>query len=472
MTNDLVTERKIAIMQLRKGKTMAEVAKTLNRSLGWVCKWKQRYEEDGWQGLKDRSRAPTKHGNQLPTAVKKAIIQARLEVEADAMLGKGLKYIGGQAIRTRLKQQKVTPLPSVPTIERVIRAAGMTKAKSKPVEPEINYPRLHPTQPHQLCQVDIVPHFLQGGQRVASFNAIDVVSRYPTGCSYAQRQSQDAAAFLIQVWQEIGIPRYTQVDNEGCFSGGATHPYVIGKVARLALAVGTELLFSPVNHPQSNGSIERFHQDYDQHVWENTYLSDLAAVNKRGRSFFALYRQREDHNQLKEQSPATVHHQQPPDKLDAGFQVADTKRPLREGRLHFMRRVSPEGTVRVLNVDWTVPQFDPTKGVWVTVEFTVAGATLSIFDKAPDTHHRQCLAIYPFPLNEPVLPKETDVESCNETRVTSRSAAKQERILPAKLPSPEPVSPLQQLAVLGERLVISSISRTVRLARYVIFTMS
>jgi len=76
-----------------------------------------------------------------------------------------------------------------------------------------------------------VPHFLQGGQRVASFNAIDVVSRYPTGCSYEQRRFQDAAAF---------------------------------------------------------------------------------------------------------------------------FPVADNKRPLREGRLHFMRRVSPEGTVRVLNVEWTV----------------------------------------------------------------------------------------------------------------------
>jgi len=470
MTNDLFTERKIAIMQLRKGQTMAEVAQSLNRSLGWVSKWKQRYKNGGWTSLKDRSRAPTKHGNRLPTGVKEAIIQARLELEAKAELGEGLQYIGGQAIRTRLKQQEVRPLPSVPTIERVIRAAGMTKPKSKPVEPEINYPRLRPTQPHQLCQVDIVPHFLQGGQRVASFNAIDVVSRYPTGYSYEQRRSQDAAAFLIQVWQEIGIPRYTQVDNEGCFSGGTTHQYVIGKVARLALAVGTELLFSPVNHPQSNGSVERFHQDYDQHVWENTYLNDLAAVNTQGRSFFALYRQREDHSQLDELSPATVHHQQPPDKLDAGFQVADTKRPLREGRLHFMRRVSPEGTVRVLNVDWTVPQFDLTKGVWVTVEFKMTGATLSIFDEAPDSQDRQCLAIYPFPLNESVLPREVDTDSCVETMASLPISQQELTLLPKPWP-PEPMSPLQQVTTIGEWLVLSSISRTARLARHVLFTM-
>lgn len=470
MTSDLFTERKIAIMQLRKGQTMAEVAKALNRSLGWVSKWKQRYENEGWTGLKDRSRAPTKHGNRLPTGVKEAIIQTRLELEANAELGEGLKYIGGQAIRTGLKRQKVTPLPSVPTIERVIRAAGMTKLQSKPVEPEINYPRLRPTEPQQLCQVDIVPHFLQGGQRVASFNAIDVVSRYPTGCSYEQRRSQDAAAFLVHVWQEIGIPHYTQVDNEGCFSGGTTHQYVIGKVARLALTVGTELVFSPVNHPKSNGSVERFHQDYDQHVWENTYLSDLAAVNQQSLSFFELYRQREDHSQLNEQSPATVHHQQLPDKLDEGFQVADTKQPLREGCLHFMRRVSPEGTVRVLNVDWTVPQFDPTQGVWVTVEFKVAGATLSIFDEAPDSQDRRCLAIYPFPLNEPVLPRETDTASCDET-IASLPISEQELTLLSKPLPPEPMSPLQQVTTIGEWLVLSSISRTARLARQVLFTM-
>ena len=470
MTNDLFTERKIAIMQLRKGKTMAEVAKTLNRSLGWVSKWKQRYENGGWTGLKDRSRAPTKHGNRLPTDIKKAIVQARLELEVNAELGEGLKYIGGRAIRTRLKQQKVTPLPSVPTIERVIRAAGMTKPKSKPVEPEINYPRLRPTQPHQLCQVDIVPHFLQGGQRVASFNAIDVVSRYPTGCSYEQRRSQDAAAFLIHVWQEMGVPHYTQVDNEGCFSGGATHKYVIGKVARLALTVGTELVFSPVYHPKSNGFVERFHQDYDQHVWENTYLSDLAAVNQQGQSFFELYRQREEHSQLNEQSPATVHHQQQPEMLDVGFQVADNKRPLREGRLHFMRRVSPEGTVRVLNVDWTVPQFDLMKGVWVTVEFKIEGATLSIFDEAPDIQHRQCLAIYPFPINEPVLSRETDANACDET-IELLPVSEQEPNILAKPSSPEPMSSLQQMTTIGGWLVLSSISRTARLARHVIFTM-
>jgi transposase InsO family protein len=183
-------------------------------------------------------------------------------------------------VQARLKKKGVEPLPRTASIERVLHAAGMTRPRVVEEEQEVTYPHLYPTEPGQLCQIDIVPHFLKGGQSIACFNAIDVVSRYPTGQAYEHRRSANAATFLIHVWQEIGIPQYTQVDNEACFSGGFTHPGVLGKVLRLALYIGTELVFSPVRHPQSNGYIERFHQDYDKHVWEDTELQDCVDVQK------------------------------------------------------------------------------------------------------------------------------------------------------------------------------------------------
>jgi transposase InsO family protein len=470
MKTDLFMERKLAIMQLKQGKTTEEVAKSLNRSTGWVSKWKQRFEKEGWRGLKDRSRRPKRHKQETPVAVKSAICQARLELEAEAELGEGLKYYGGRAVRTRLKRKQITPLPSVPTIERVLREARLTRPREKPTaKPAITYPHLQATEPHQLIQVDIVPHFLQGGQRVACFNSIDVVSRYPTGLAYTRRRSQDAADFLIHTWQEIGIPRYTQVDNEGCFSGGATHPHVLGKVLRLALHVGTELVFSPCYHPESNGFIERFHQDYSYHVWQDTYLEDLDAVNQQGNHFFKLYRQREDHRQLAEQTPTQRHHQQVPHKLVSDFSMPTEKLPLRTGRVHFMRRVSDEGIVRVLNVDWQVPHFDPLHGVWVTLDFSPDAATLSIFDAAPDAVDRQLLAVYPFPLKEPVLPaisttisdEETNLPQlvllpeCNHPRsphMTSRVANKQ-------------MSVSNHIALTGERFILSTLNHSARLTR-------
>lgn len=306
---------------------------------------------------------------------------------------------------------------------------------------------------------------------MACFNAIDVVSRYPTGQAFPQRRSRDAAAFLVQVWQEIGIAQYTQVDNEGCFSGGATHPYVLGKVLRLALEVGTELLFSPVRHPESNGHIERFHRDYDQHVWEDTYLANLTAVNDQSCHFFDLYRQWEAHSRLQGQSPAQLHAGGTMRKLDLDFALSTAKQLLRPGRIHFMRAVQPDGTVRVLNVHWSVPDFAVNQGVWVTFDLQVTGATLSIYDAAPDAPQRTCLADYPFPLKEPVVPHSATAPEIESSQVQS---------LPTATSPLPPLTMVQQTstaerdsrtATIGQRLLWSTVGYTVRFTRHFFHTM-
>ena len=382
-------------------------------------------------------------------------------------MGQGLKYIGAIAVRTRLRKKQVEPLPSVPSIERILREAGMTKPKEQQVKPKIDYPHLKPTQAHQLCQVDIVPHYLSGGKKVSCFNAIDVVSRYPTGQPSAHRRSENAAAFLIHVWQEIGIPQYTQVDNEACFSGGARHKHVLGKVVRLALEVGTELVFSPVNHPESNGSVERFHQEYDRHVWEDTYLDNLDEVLAQSQHFFRLYRQREDHSRLNEQSPEVIHSQYPVQKLASVFTLSEKRRALKEGRVHFMRRVSAEGKVRVLNDEWAVPNPDTEKGVWVTIEFLVTGATLRIFDEAPDNSDRQCLASYPFPLNEPILPRVNKPKKADQSLSQLEIQQIQLDYHQARRRSQQRI----KVASVRSRLISSAINRTARLTNRIFHTM-
>jgi len=405
-----VIERQQAIHLLRSGRDVKEVATILNRHKNWVRKWKKRYELEGWQGLEGHSKAPKRHGKKLCEPIREAIRQARSELEAEATIGDELGYIGPLAVRTRLKEKGVEPLPSRASIERILKESGMSKPKRGEDEKEkIIYPHLKPTAPHQLCQIDIVPHFLTGGERISCFNGIDVVSRYPTGQAFKHRRSQDAAEFLIHVWQEIGIPHYTQVDNEGCFSGGATHPNVLGKVVRLALQVGTELVFSPVYHPKSNGTVERFHQDYNNYVWQHTYLRHLNDVQERSKRFFTLYRNSYHHSALNGYSPNQIHLQKPPTKLEDNFILPSTRLSLYEGRIHFMRKIETDGTVKVLNSSWKVPKPDLKKGVWVTITFKQTGATLSIFDEVPVCSSRKCLISYPFPLKQPVLSHPTKV---------------------------------------------------------------
>ncbi len=402
--SDELAIRRTAIHLVRGGKTPAEVAQEVQRSRAWVYKWQKRYFEAGdWQALVDRSRAPKHMPKKLPVHIRQAIRVARSELEAEAFEPGKLSYIGAHAIRGRLRRKRMAPLPSISSIERELRAAGMTRPR-KPKEPEpILYPHLHPRQPHQLVQVDIVPRYLPGGPCVSCFNAIDVVSRYPTGLQYTTKSSADAMRFLLHAWSNLGVPDYTQLDNESCFSGGFTHPGVLGKVLRLGLMVGTELVFSPIRHPESNGCVERFHQDYTHNVWDKIDLPDLAAVRKHSPLFFDAYRHSPHHSALQGRSPLEMHSISPARHLPAGYQPP-AKLPLSVGKVHFIRAVSQERQIMILNQQWEVPAAKPDQGVWATLQFSVQGARLRIYDAAPDAQRRTRLAEYPFPLKEPVQP--------------------------------------------------------------------
>ena len=174
-----------------------------------------------------------------------------------------------------------------------------------------------------------------------------MVSRYPTGQQYITKRSVDAVQFLLQVWRDLGLPDYTQVDNESCFSGGFTHPGVLGKVLRLGLMVGTELVFSPIRHPESNGSVERFHQDYTKNVWDKIELPDLPAVHTHSPLFFDAYRRSSHHSALQGRSPLEMHSSRPVRYLPAGLQLP-AKLPLTYWEVHFIRAVSKDRQIMVL----------------------------------------------------------------------------------------------------------------------------
>lgn len=123
-------ERRTAIHLLRGGRKPDEVAEELDRSQAWVYKWRERYSENrDWSDLKDRSRAPKRYPNRISAEVRQEIRKARSELEAEAAQPGKLSYIGGPAVQARLRRKGIEPLPSVPSIERELRDAGMTNPR-------------------------------------------------------------------------------------------------------------------------------------------------------------------------------------------------------------------------------------------------------------------------------------------------------------------------------------------------------
>jgi putative transposase len=396
-------QRRALIHLLRSGKTVRQATQELGRARSWGYKWKARYEQEGWDGIKERSRAPCHIARKTPEAVRQEVLRVRSELEVEAQQSDKLGYIGAAAIYGRMRSSGMETLPGLSTIERILRQAGMTKPRQTKEEKRVQYPHLKPKVAHQLTQIDIVPHYLTGGESIACFNSIDVVSRYPAGKQFKQKRSADAADFLIHTWRELGLSKYLQMDNESCFNGGYRHPGVIGKVVRLALSVGVQPVFSPFYHPQSNGSVERFHQDYSAFVWNKVHLENLAAVRQRSALLFPNYRNSHHHSALNGKSPLEIHTATPPRRLPTDF-TCPRKLLITAGQVHFIRAVDNKHQVLILNKIWSAGLGQPDQGVWATLSLNPKDATLRIYDAAPDATKRRCLAVHPFPLKEPVVP--------------------------------------------------------------------
>jgi transposase len=402
-------DRKSLVHLLNSGKKPSEAAQELHRSRAWGYKWQSRYEQNGWAGLQSRSRAPKHVPSRTSCEMRQRILHIRSELEAEAESKDKLGYIGADAIYGRLRSEGIISLPAVSTIERLLSQAGKTKPRASQVEKEVAYPHLKATQPHQLTQMDIVPHYLTGGQSIACFNSIDVVSRYPAGKQFANKRSVDAIEFVLHTWRELGLSTYLQMDNESCFSGGYTHPGVIGKVVRLALYVGVQPVFSPFYHPESNAFVERIHQDYSDFVWKKECLENLAAVRQRSALFFPNYRNSHHHSALHGLSPTEVHHSFPARNLPHSFSLPNPL-PITTGQVHFLRAVDENRTVLILNKTWSAGLASPDQGVWATLTLKPNSSILQVFDAAPDAPKRRCLAEHPFPLSEPVLPLQSQFE--------------------------------------------------------------
>jgi len=228
------------------------------------------------------------------------------------------------------------------------------------------------------------------------------------------------------------------------------------------------LVFSPLCYPESNGSVERFHQDYQVHVWQDTYLSGTLAVQAQADQFFARYRHSGHHSALQEQTPHQVHYATPPPLLEMSFSRSPEKRPLYAGRLHFIRRVQPDGTVSVLNVSWSVPAFEPLKGLWVTLDLQPAGSTLTLYDAGPDVPQRHRLGSYPFPVKEAVLPRPTKLAPLSQPVESNQTLLAPTGVsVPASLALwrwllPQPLS--HAIAHSSRRLILATWEASSRLA--------
>lgn len=270
MEDDFKT-RLTAIEQKLDGKSVSSICKSLQRSRAWFYKWYNRYEEQGIEGLKSLSKAPHIVANKTDSDIESKIIMVRQELHDDDSQEMKYAYIGADSIQWELEHRGlVSPeqIPSITTINRILKRNDLIKKKTLPKRLSLPYPGPIIDQPNAVHQLDIVgPRYINGKNGVERFYCINLIDCYSKiTCKRVCDNTKNTTIldFLINdVWSTIGIPRVLQVDNMLAVKGSNKYPRTISKIMKWCLYLGIELLFIPIKEPQRNGFIEKSNHKFE-----------------------------------------------------------------------------------------------------------------------------------------------------------------------------------------------------------------
>jgi putative transposase len=354
MENELFL-RQWAIQLRLAGEGVEAICQKLGRSRTWFNKWWAAYLLEGPAGLYDASRAPRTVVDRLPPQVERLIVSVRRRLDAHATPLTRYQRIGAPTILGELQALHVTPLPGLRTIERVLQHHHLSSPRLQTATPigTSTYPAPQADETNQLHQIDLVgPIYLKGRrQRWYIYVCTDVFD----GAVYLKlapsRQMDTVLAFLIEAWQHLGLPAQAQFDNAREFAGWGTAAHQLCRVIRLCLYLHVTPIFIPQHRPQRNGAVEHFNgwfqpllfqrvfkrpADLRRELWRlMTTVNELHIQPRLGHRTIAQYRKSK---RLR--------------KLPAQFSPDLARLPITEGRVVFIRWVSPTGTISLLEQPW------------------------------------------------------------------------------------------------------------------------
>lgn len=398
----LTTEQDIrreAIRRRLQGEKPRDICRDLGRSPRWFDKWWTEYRRDPHTDFVDRSRAPHTSPHQTLASVEQAIVTARQTLEAAATPETRYGLIGAPAVRGHLVRLGIASLPSDPTIQRILARHGLTHPIGAGSD-SAYYPWPIAWAVNAIHATDIITRYVHGGEEIDNFHTIDLYSHAVHLTQHTDKSSATTCAHLLKTWANLGLPLMQQLDNEAAFCGGHTHPRVIGRVVRLCLFCGIEVIFTPFYDAQRNYQIETFHSLWDAGFWSRQEFTGLLHVQAEVPLFAHWYHRLYQPPALQGKTPAQMRRGIPITRLTADLRrlIPPERLPITAGRIHFMRKVNHTGQIEFLNEPWLVGS--KWIGEYVRATVDTAQQTLTIWHQAEADADWRLLKTRPFQLKE------------------------------------------------------------------------
>jgi len=347
--------RREAIRRRLQGESRSAICLALSRSLRWFDKWWAEYQHNPHTDFASRSRAPRHSPQQMPPHVIQAVVAARKLLTQATTPATRYGLIGARAIWAHLKELRLCPLPSIPTIQRILAEHHLTHPLGAAAEMAY-YPWPRAWEVNAIFATDIISKYLRGGSEIQNFHTIDHYSHAVCLTQHLDKTSTTTRTHLLHTWAKMGLPFIQQFDNEGAFCGGHTHRHVLGQVVRLCLFCGVEVLFTPYYEPKRNHQIETFHSVWNSAFWSRHEFGTLEEVQAESPTFRQWYMYHYYPPALTGKTPAMMRRGASIWRLSARLRrlIPNGRLPITEGRIHFLRKVDPSGKLEVLNESWSL----------------------------------------------------------------------------------------------------------------------
>lgn len=355
MKNKQQRDRELAIKRYLKGEELSAIAKSLGYSRPWIYKWVDRYRasDTAAEWYEDRARAPHSNPRQLPDKVLQIVTLVRRQLHTAGL------FAGAQAIVWELEELGLTPLPSLRTINRMLKREGLTQRRTGRYEPKgKQYPKLFADRANRVHQTDYVgPCYLSGPVRFYSLNSVDLATGRCAVTPVLSKAGQQTINAIWSHWSRLGIPEQQQVDNELVFHGSRRHPRGMGMLIRLCLANGVEPWFIPMAEPWRNGVVEKFNDHYRQRFLRPGTICGAEDLVPESLLFEQKHNSRYRYSKLQGQTPQAAL-QQSRCKIRFPDSAQPPSHPLPKpeaGQYHLVRFIRSDALLDVFGEKFRVP---------------------------------------------------------------------------------------------------------------------
>jgi len=372
-------ERLLAVERYRRGEAIGAICASLKRSRSWFYKWLSRAnpEETGWNEERSRRRHDT---GACEENLRTRIIETRRRLEAAGT------FVSAQMIAWELEDEQIE-LPSISTIKRILKVAGLTVPKRR-MPKGTKYPAPLAMEPGSVHQFDFVGPRYVAGKRFYSLNGIDVSTGRAAAEPIQSRATEHVIPGLWNVWTRMGIPSILQLDNELVFFGNRRYPRATGQMMRLCLAAGVELVFIPIREPWRNGVVEKFNDHWNRMFYRRVKMSSFDVVRSESLQFESRHNSTWRYQKIGGRTPNDALAQS---TVDLRFPDRPTPPPMpfgkpTDGRVSFIRFIRSDLSLEIFGQRFPMPAEATHEYVRATVDVAAQRMTVVLHDQVIQTH--------------------------------------------------------------------------------------